>query len=297
MKLLPRYPIFIPSKGRAERCLTAKFFREDGVPFHLIVEPQEADQYAEQFGRENLVILPWSNRGLVTALNWLWDSEMLKGHERYWYFDDNIRGIYRFHKGMRIRCESSAALRIAEDFTDRYENIAITGFNYYMFTPDGKKRPPFILNHHVYSSMLMKTDMPFRWRGPYNADTDMCLQVLAEGWCTVQIIAFLIWKETTMTMKGGNTDSIYKGDGRLKMARALERLWPGVVETKRRFKRPQHVIKYAWGRFDTQLKLKPGIDLSTIPPNDYGLKLQAVSEIKSPHLKEFLAKENNGDKK
>ena len=28
----------------------------------------------------------------------------------------------------------------------------------------------------------------------------------------------------TMTMKGGNTDQLYKGDGRLTMARSLERV-------------------------------------------------------------------------
>ena len=99
-----------------------------------------------------------------------------------------------------------------------------------------------------------------------------------------------------MKMKGGNTAELYKGDGRLKMARALERVWPGVVETKRRFKRPQHVIKDAWGKFDTQLKLKPGVDLSKIQPNDYGMKLVKVkSEIKSSLIRK-LVRENSGEK-
>lgn len=285
---LPRYPIFIPSKSRHDKCLTARFLKRDGIPFRIIVEPQETASYAGEFGRENLITLPFSNRGLVSALNWLWDSENVKGHERYWYMDDNIRGFWRYHKGLKVRCHSLAAICSAEDFTDRYENIAITGFNYYMFAPEGKLRAPFLLNHHVYSCELIKTDMPFRWRGPYNADTDLCLQVLSQGWCTVQINAFLIWKMTTMKMKGGNTDSLYKDDGRLKMARALERLWPGVVETKRRFHRPQHVIKDAWGKFDVPLKLKKGVDLSKIKPNEYGLKLRVVKEIKSDRIKEFV---------
>jgi hypothetical protein len=79
----------------------------------------------------------------------------------------------------------------------------------------------------------------------------------------------------------------------LKMAKALERLWPGVVETKRRFKRPQHVVKDSWKRFDTPLKLKPGIDLAAIPPNDYGLKLVAVKEVKSERLKRLLEEDQS----
>jgi len=50
------------------------------------------------------------------------------------------------------------------------------------------------------------------------------------------------------------------------MARSLERAWPGVVQVKRRYGRPQHVV--AWGRFDTPLKLKPGIDLASFPKVD-----------------------------
>ena len=132
---LPRYPIFIPSKGRADCCMTANFLRRDGIPFKILVESQEADQYADKFGKECLIILPFRDKGLVTGLNWLWDQPFVKAHERYWYIDDNIRGFWRYYKGLKIRSESTAALCCAEDFTDRYENIAITGFNYYMFAP------------------------------------------------------------------------------------------------------------------------------------------------------------------
>ena len=49
MSLLPRYPVYVPSKGRHDRCLTAKFLQRDGVPFHFVVEPQEFDAYASHF--------------------------------------------------------------------------------------------------------------------------------------------------------------------------------------------------------------------------------------------------------
>jgi len=58
------------------------------------------------------------------------------------------------------------------------------------------------------------------------------------------------------------------------------------VKTGRRFKRPQHIVKNAWGKFDTPLKLKPGIDLSTLEPNEYGMKLVEVKPIKSESLRE-----------
>jgi hypothetical protein len=96
------------------------------------------------------------------------------------------------------------------------------------------------------------------------------LQVLADGWCTLLMNAFMVKKMTTMTMHGGNTDDFYQGDGRLRMSRSLERLWPGVVETKRRYGRPQHVIN--WRKFRTELRLKPGLSV-TDGPDEYGMVL------------------------
>jgi len=43
----PRYPIFIVSKGRWDNMLTARALDEMSVPYQLIVEGSERDQYAE----------------------------------------------------------------------------------------------------------------------------------------------------------------------------------------------------------------------------------------------------------
>lgn len=288
--LTPRYPVYIISKGRHDNLLTAKFMIADGVPFRIVVEPQEREKYAEIYGDDRLLILPFSNlgKGSIPARNWVWEHSKTAGFERHWIFDDNIRHVYRRYKAQKIRCNAGAAIVALEDFVDRYENIGIAGMNYFMFLPNRQKRSPFVLNCHVYSNLLIKNDMPQRWRGWYNEDTDLCLQVLSAGLCTVQFNAFMIKKMQTMTMKGGNTDVLYDGDGRLKMAKSLERMWPGVVETKRRFKRPQHVIKNAWGKFNTQLIRKPGIEIQETP-NEYGMNLEQVKpEIKSEYVRSLL---------
>jgi hypothetical protein len=178
-------------------------------------------------------------------------------------------------------------LSITEDFTDRYENVAVSGMNYRFFAVQNGRAPrePFWVNVHVYSCTLVLNALPHCWRSVYNDDTDMCLQVLADGWCTVLINAFFVGKVRTMVLKGGNTDALYQGDGRLKMARALERLWPGVVQTDRRFQRPQHVIKDQWRKFDTPLRLKPGFNPSGLGVNEYGMKLTRVKPIKSENLR------------
>src|SRR4029453_4657284 len=85
---------------------------------------------------------------------------------------------------------------------------------------------------------------------------------------------------------GGNT-GLYQGDGRLKMPRSLERLWPGGARGERRFKGPQHKTTTEWKSFTTPLKLKP--DLPPMNPSDFALGLKQIKPVKAESLKQWLA--------
>jgi hypothetical protein len=179
-----------------------------------------------------------------------------------------------------------------EDFSDRYENVGLSGFNYVMFAPGRtqKSPEPFRLNCHVYSATLYNNSLECRPR-TFNDDVDLCLQVLASGFCTVQVNAFLVQKIRTMIVKGGQGGN-YDADGRLKLARSLERLWPHVVTTDRRWNRAQAVVRYNWRKFDTPLRLKPGLDPANLPVRDYGLELKQVKEIRSKDLRDYHEQAN-----
>lgn len=287
MRSLPRYPIYVPSKGRSDNPLTARFLERDEVPFRVVVEAEQVEAYAAAVGEERLLVLPESGQGLIFARNWIKAHATAAGFERHWQLDDNIMEVRRWYRGERIPCASGPALAAVEDFVDRYENVAIAGLNYQMFGI-GTGRKPYVTNCHVYSCTLVLNEIPQRWRLLYNDDTDMCLQVLAAGWCTVLVNVFLANKLRTMVARGGNTDDLYQGDGRLRMARQLERMWPGVVTTQRRFGRPQHVVKNNWKDFTTPLRLKAGVDLDALEPDEYGLELRAVRPVEAPTLRRLL---------
>ena len=264
-RTLPRYPIYVPSKGRAQTAQTAKFLTADGIPFRLVVEEPEADEYRARWPAAEVLVLPFQDQGtVVPARNWIADHAAATGADRHWQLDDNIWGIRRLWRGRRLKCHAGTGLRVCEDFTDRYENIAVAGLNYLMFVQDSTERP-FYVNVHVYSCCLIDHRLPFRWRGRYNEDTDLCLQALSAGYCTVALNVFMAHKQRTMTKAGGNTAELYGGDGRAHMARALERRWPYVVETRRRFSRPQHVIRDGWRGFDTPLIRRTGHRLGRPP--------------------------------
>jgi len=282
-----RYPVFIPSKGRwqPERALTARCLSAAGVPFKLVVEPQEADDYAAQHGEENVTVLPFGElgQGSIPARNWIKERATAEGHARHWQLDDNMRNFFRCYQGKRVRCPPDYALSVVENFTDRYENVGVSGPTYSFF--GFAKQPPFRVNAHVYSCSLVNNAAPHLWRGRYNEDADLCLQLLAAGWCTLLVNAVQVNKATTMTVAGGNTDDLYQGDGRLKMAEALAERWPGVATVRHRYGRPTHHVN--WGKFGPKLRLRDGLTLDPQPP-DERVRLAAVGEVESPRLRRLL---------
>ncbi len=222
-------------------------------------------------------MLPFSNlgKGSIPARNWVWEHSIKEGYERHWILDDNIKSFFRFNRNLKVPIGDGVSFGVLESFADRYINIALAGFNYFMFASRKNKAKPITLNTRIYSCILIKNDIPYRWRGRYNEDTDLSLRILKDGWCTALFNAFLAEKSTTMTMKGGNTDELYKQndemDGRLLMAQSLQEQHPDVTKVVWKWGRWQHQVDYRPFKSNRLIK-KPGI---IIPKgvNNYGMKL------------------------
>lgn len=274
----PEYPVYIISKGRWESRLTANALLSIGVPFKIVIEPQEYEKYSAVLPENLILTLPFSNlgQGSIPARNWVWEHSSRAGALRHWILDDNIRRFFRYNRNIKCPILNGTCFKVAEDFIDRYENIAISGFQYFMFVPRKNKINPIILNTRIYSCILIQNKIPFRWRGKYNEDTDLSIRALKAGYCTVLFNTFLAHKMTTLTMKGGNTDELYKGDGRLDMARSLQQQHPDIVVVKRRWNRWQHVVDYSRFKANRLIK-KRGL---IIPPevNNYGMELVRIKK-------------------
>jgi DNA polymerase I-like protein with 3'-5' exonuclease and polymerase domains len=320
----PRHPIYIISKGRWESRMTSKALEWTNVPYHIVIEPQEYDQYARVIDPLRILILPFSNLGLggIPARNWVWEHAIAAGAERHWILDDNISGFCRFVDNLKVEVDSGVAFRAIEDWVDRYENVKMAAFNYDYFAPRkmGAKIKPITLNTRCYSGILLSNDLPHRWRGRYNEDTDLSLRILKDGWCTALFNAFLMYKQPTLKMKGGNTDQLYAGveatteawqahcaicdrcrpdespmtciegrailakDGRWLMADSLYQQHPYETTVERKWRRWQHQVDYR--AFNPRLGLnvlKPRSDV-IIPdePNEYGMTLVPMPQEHEP---------------
>lgn len=281
----PRYPIYIISKGRWETRHTSRALEDLGVPYYIAVEPQEYDNYAAVIDPKKVLKLPFSNHGKGSgpARNWCWEHSQTNGFKRHWLMDDNISEFWRFNKNKRYRVDKGSGIfRAAEDFVDRFENIALAGFQYKFFCVDDYPYPPYILNTRIMSCFLIDNDCPVKWRGKFNEDVDLSIRVLKEGLTTMLFYAFLCGKLRTGTVKGGNTEEIYNNyqeDASLKKSLMLKEMHPDVVELVERYGRTHHHVnldaimnKYGLPARQNPLILKKDVEIVNKVDN-YGMKL------------------------
>ena len=288
----PQFPLYIPSKGRADSRLTAKALDSMKVPYRLVIEEQEYKDYLEHVSKESLLVLDKKfqddydtcddlgstrSKGPGAARNFIWEHSISEGHAWHWVMDDNIKSFRRWRDNKRIKCYDGTPFKAMEDFVLRYKNVAMAGPNYMFFVVDkwAKDYGPFTVNTRIYSCNLIRNDVPFRWRGRYNEDTDLSLQMLKAKWCTIQFNAFLQEKANTQTVKGGNTEEFYAKEGTAPKSAMQMRLHPDVSKMVWRYGRPHHHVNYNKFKKENRLLLKDDIQIKQ-GVNEYGMKLKTI---------------------
>ena len=301
---VPKHPMYVVSKGRSKYMQTSRALTNMGRRHFIVVEPHEVDAYrlavlrlglaadiieldlgckatyelCDDFGHAR-------STGPGPARNFAWQHSIDSGARWHWVLDDNISMFYRLHENRKIKCVNPALFCAMEDFCERYMNVAMAGPNYSFFAPSSQQRPPFVTNTRIYSCNLIRNDVPFRWRGRYNEDTILSLDMLKADWCTIQFNAFLQAKTATQVMKGGNTDEFYHREGSKGLGRYAENgttaksqmlvnVHSDVARVAWRYDRAHHHVDYRRFR-DQKLMLRKGIVLAEVP-NNYGMTLRAL---------------------
>jgi hypothetical protein len=161
----------------------------------------------------------------------------------------------------------------------------------------------------IDNRLILELDgQEFLWRERYNEDTILSLDVLENGYCTIQFNTFLQGKMGTQTLKGGNTELFYapEGDAALKASKTknynpggtvrktlnLIDLYPDVAKAVIKFGRVHHEVNYSKYKSNQLLRRDDCGRLDGI--NNYGMELvkMTAAEAKSEaagHKKSFDA--------
>ena len=262
-----KYPIYIVSKNRwqKERSKTANFLTANKIHFNIVVERDQYKQYKEAMDENYCRVLIIPNRfflqykthdevgdakgkskGSGCARNFAWEHSIKCGHKKHWVMDDNIASFYSFYNNRKLRVYDKGWFKMFEDFADSFPNVKMAGPNYCFFVSESQVYAPYVNNTRVYSCNLITNHIiedGLRWRGRYNEDTLLSMDILSKGYDTLLTNFLLQDKATTMTVKGGNCDEIYK-DGTKEKSEIMVREYPKQSKLTWKYKRWHHEINY-----------------------------------------------------
>ena len=305
----PKFPLYVPTKGRHMYMFTSKALTTMGVHHYLVVEPQEVDDYQNSVDRLNLLatVLPMDmtfketyelcddfgltkSTGPGPARNFAWEHSISSGYDYHWVMDDNINWFFRYNENRLIPCRAPGMFRAMEDFTLRYDNLYMSGPNYFAFISRKLKYPAFVTNTRIYSCNFIRNDYHGRWRGRYNEDTILSIDMLKDGLCTVQFNAFIQDKMETQKLQGGNSTEFYWAEGEkidtskytdtgtLAKSQMLVDVHPDISTVVQKFGRIHHNVYY--GGFNQVLKFKKDF-VKPSGDDEYGMNFKQVSHYKA----------------
>jgi len=83
MSKLPKHPVFVPTKARAENATTPTVLANEGIQTTLFVESLDVEPYSKAFPECPIVELPDKDRGVAYARQFVLDYARSQGIERF----------------------------------------------------------------------------------------------------------------------------------------------------------------------------------------------------------------------
>jgi hypothetical protein len=254
------FPVYIPTRGRPLKQLTANALLALGISPYLVVEAAEEEAY--KAANPDCKVIVWPQRlfdeyektpeldphpTTGAAHNYAWEHSREMGFSHHWIMDDNIRYFYVKHNNRRAKMANPKGLVMCEEYIQKFKNLA--GMSLAM--------APFMrghviaLNTRLYCAVLYRNDLHeygIKWRRGLNDDTIVSLDILKTGyWCTAENRAIGIAKIGTSRkgrIEGGMTD-FYAQGGFIKKSAELVRLHPDCTKTVVKFNRVHHTVDFS----------------------------------------------------
>ena len=262
MKPMNEYPIFIPSRHRSDIKGTAYILERAGVhDFRFIVKADDVQDYTNHFGKERVVELDERYEeeyetcddlgfnlpiGPGAPRNMAWDIAKAEGSGWHWVIDDNlIHYLLRYGPdGWTKVSDGQRWFGELEKYITSFSNVVMAGPHCESFLAHRHQSVRrFVPNTRIYSFNLIKNDIPFRWRGRWNEDTILSLDILKSGFATFLSYEYIMKKAMTQKVKGGNTEVFYK-HGTGPKSRMLKIVYPEFVDIIIRYGRIHHSVNY-----------------------------------------------------
>jgi hypothetical protein len=228
-----KYPIYIPSKGRADSQKTVRLLEKHGIDnYYVVVEKSEYFAYCDNVEKEHVLRLPGDNYGTSSvARNFAIEHSRKKGFLKHWQIDDDVTRIIQHNKAKLVTEDIKFVLSEVEKISDAYPTVSITGMHMMNFL--GGVTKPVTINTMVSGAALV-TNTALRFRGTMYVDRDFVLQSFKRGYITVKCNDFAFAYVKTLVQKGGYYDTYSDDEKRLKSIKEFLSYHPEVDPTVER---------------------------------------------------------------
>lgn len=247
--------IFITSKGRYDKCKTADLFigNKDA---HLVVEPQELQQYLEKYPNFNYLVLDQNDQGLVYARNYIKLYAQQNKLSNYWLLDDDISSFYRREGTKLIKEEATTVLKNSMQMLQE-NNIALGGLEYRQFAWSANK--DIIFDTFCDCAVFLDLD---KMQGIYynpelklKIDRDMCIKTIHNNQRTARITKYAFSTPPNGSNKGGLKEIAYdKQDLEKDMCLKMVEIWGSNICKHIVKKDGRHDIKIYWKKINSNQK-------------------------------------------
>lgn len=225
------WPIYIPSKGRALTMSTPELLKESGVPFKIVVEPQDYDAYKNANPETSFMVLAKDNQGIgfvrQSILDWARNSK----DDWFWMMDDDITGFFKAVNGRNVKTSIDSILSICELNLERTWFVGQAALEYQQYSWSAKK--DYTWNSYCDVCVAINTTITkgidYRSHMDLKEDRDFTLQILANaGLKTVRFSKFSFSAPKNGSNKGGLYQAYQQTDRELEAVNRMVKAWPGI---------------------------------------------------------------------
>ncbi len=220
-------PIFIPSKGRAGNAKCVAKLQEEGVPFFLVVEPQDGIKYLTAYPKATMLYLEKDNGGIAYVRNFILNYVREKGFKWYWQLDDDINMMGFVKEKKVMKAPFGFVLNQAADLLSYVPDLAVGALEYQQFAWSATK--PYAMNSYCDTCVFVNVERTksFQYRPDVKEDRDFVLQALSMGLQSARTSRFCFGSPKNGSNEGGLHDE-YKAGLERTWSENMVKLWPGV---------------------------------------------------------------------
>lgn len=228
------WPIYVCSKARPHdrHISTMRLLRDAGVPFNLVVEPQDAAVYEEAWPDAVVLVLPENDRGLAYCRNFVIQHAASAGHAWVWVMDDDVKRFCKQIGKKAVTVPVNDLLAEAEAAAVKYTDLPFMqiGLSYVQNVWSAKTTVRLngpmdvVVAFHVAALGGFRYDETLSLK----SDREFTLRLLGLGYCNVTLTTLGFDCPTNGSNAGGLQD-VYRAGVEAECVQRLATMYPGVV--------------------------------------------------------------------